>query len=94
MGFWANPPHVQVGDFGIARLLNQLANFLGNMIIGLIKQNTGSSAHQTPCPSCDYNGANDTHGWVKPNPSEVAASQQGGNGKNRRQGIGNHMDVR
>ncbi|OSO27824.1 hypothetical protein BV325_02534 [Pseudomonas syringae pv. actinidiae] len=94
MGFRTNTPHVQVGNFGIASLLNQLANFICNMIVGLIQQNSRSSAHQAPGPPCDHNCTHDTHGWIKPDPSEVAASKQGSDGKNRRQGIGNHMNVR
>ena len=37
MGLRSNPPDMQVRDSGIARFLDQFANFLGNVRIGLIQ---------------------------------------------------------
>src|SRR3989344_3188246 len=70
-----NPPDMQVGDGCIAGPFNQLANFLCNLLIGLIQQDARGDTHQGPCPSRDDNGTHDAHCRIQPYPSEVAASE-------------------
>lgn len=93
MALWTYPPHVQVSDFGITRLLDQRANLLRDMIISVVQQNPSGGAHQAPCPPGDDNGPNDAHGRVKPSPAEIAPREQGGNGEHGNERIGNHVTV-
>lgn len=86
-------PNMQVGDLQIAGLAKQLPDFFGDRVIGLIKQYGRSILHQQPRPACNHNSANDPHDRVEPYPAKVSAGQQRDDRHDRRDRIGEHMEV-
>ena len=93
MRFWPDSPDMQVCNGCITRFLNQLADFLCNVLIGLIQQHSRGDSHQTPCPTRNNDGTHNAYYRIQPYPSEITASEQCGDCQDGGQSVRYYMDV-
>ena len=86
-------PQVQVGH-AIVPTLEAFTDFGHQVLAGnRIEQHSAGRSDQTSGPLGDDERAHDGHDRVEPNPVEEARREQGDDRQDRRQGVGEHMQV-
>eukprot|EP01022_Parablepharisma_sp_SALTPOND_P021856 TRINITY_DN43714_c0_g1_i1.p6 TRINITY_DN43714_c0_g1~~TRINITY_DN43714_c0_g1_i1.p6 ORF type:complete len:319 (+),score=122.47 TRINITY_DN43714_c0_g1_i1:1736-2692(+) len=87
-------PKMQVRDLVAGALFKGGADLLGQPGQGVhVQQHPARVAHEPPGPAGDDQRAHDAHHRVHPHPAQILARGQGGDGQQRGERVGQHVQI-
>ena len=90
----AHVPDIEVPDPDFAAVLDAAHDVLVQARVGaVVEEDPGGLAQQAQGPAADDQGADDAHGRVQPGQAPESAAQQGEDGQDRGQGVGQDVHV-